>query len=311
VRQRLSRLMTIAVAGVLFAAGLTALAAAQSKNQASPPGTWTTIWIDRFNGKAGTTVSDKYWKYDTGQGIFGTGEVQDMTDSRANVHMTGDGALDITALNRGTWTSGRIQTVSSSFAAPPGGQLTVSASIKQPAATAGPGYWPAFWLLGPGTWPEHGEIDVMEDVNALSEHSAALHCGNLSSLNSDGTYGPCHEKTGLSSGLLPCPGCQSGYNRYSVTIDRRDPARQEIRWFLNGRRYFTIKESRVGTAAWTEAVDHGFSIILDLAIGGSYPDSVCDCESPTPMTAPGGVMSVRYVSAAVWTPSSSQMRLPR
>ena len=56
-----------------------------------------------------------------------------------------------------------------------------------------------------------------------------------------------------------------------------------------------MHESQVGTKAWTRAVDHGFSIILDLAIGGKYPDSTCHCTAPSAATTSGAAMSVRYV----------------
>ena len=36
----------------------------------------------------------------------------------------------------------------------------------------------------------------------------------------------------------------------------------------------TITEASVGTAAWQAAIDHGFFIIWDLAMGGNYPDGV-------------------------------------
>ena len=38
-------------------------------------------------------------------------------------------------------------------------------------------------------------------------------------------------------------------------------------------------------------------IILDLAIGGGYPDGVCGCTTPTGATISGGTMSVAYVAA--------------
>ena len=256
---------------------------------------WKTVWYENFSGRAGSSASAKDWTYQTGQGVFGNNEVENMTDSPGNVHLDGAGNLDITALHKGSiWTSGRIKSTQL-FGAPSGGELRVIASIHQPDPAGGLGYWPAFWLLGPGSWPQDGEIDALEDVNALSEHSGTLHCGNFATLNGDGTNGPCHEHTGLSSGLLPCGGCQTGYHTYSVIIDRRVPGDEHIYWYLDGRKFFSISESQMSAPVWARAVDHGFAIILDLAMGGDYPDAVCGCSTPTGQTTSGGTMSVRYV----------------
>jgi beta-glucanase (GH16 family) len=291
--------ISAAAAGPEAQAGITAgpPAAAPATGSEVEGGGWKTVWRDNFNGPVGSGVNPSFWKYDIGQGVFGTGEIETMTSSTNNVHLDGHGGLDITALGHGqSWTSGRIQTKSAGFAAPAGGEMKVTASIKQPASPNGLGYWPAFWMLGPGSWPSTGEVDILEDVNALNQHSSTFHCGNLTVRNPDGTLGPCHEFTGLSSGLLSCNGCQTGYHTYSAVIDRTEAGNEEIRWYLDGDRFFQVSERQVDTTTWTDAVDHGFSIIFDLAMGGSYPDSLCQCTSPDDQTTSGGTMSARYVA---------------
>ena len=42
----------------------------------------------------------------------------------------------------------------------------------------------------------------------------------------------------------------------------------------------------------------GYSIILNVAMGGEYPDSECGCTTPTAATTPGGTMTVQYVSVS-------------
>src|SRR5207244_7487367 len=45
-----------------------------------------------------------------------------------------------------------------------------------------------------------------------------------------------------------------------------------------------------------QAIDHGFFIIFDLAMGGNYPNGICNCTTPTSATTSGASMSVGYVA---------------
>jgi hypothetical protein len=311
-RPATGRLIAMAVLAPAVALGASALPAASAAIAApagraapavlaapatvpGPPSGWSTVFSDDFNGAAGSGI-DSQWMYDTGAGSsFGTGEIETMTNSTSNVHLDGNGNLDITALGSGSsWTSGRVQTTSANVGAPAGGELEVTASIEQP--TGGPGYWPAFWMLGPGQWPENGEIDIMEDVNSLSELSGTIHCGT-------DPGGPCNEPDGIGSGLTSCGGCQSGYHTYTMILNRTNTSDESITFYLDGNQYFSVSESQVGTSTWQAAFDHNLSIILDLAMGGSYPNGVCDCTTPTSSTASGGTMSVAYVAAYTTTGS--------
>jgi beta-glucanase (GH16 family) len=277
-------------------AGLSGTAATKVKDP------WTAVWLENFDGSADRSVDTSDWEFDTGQGKFGTGEIETMTSSLSNIHLTGDGGLDIVTMGQGaaggtsvtTWTSGRIQT-KRMFAAPAGGEMMVTASIKQPDPKSGLGYWPGFWMLGVNPWPTGGEIDIMEDVDGLSQESGTLHCGDLTTRNSNGTYGPCHEDTGVSSGLQPCPNCQTSFNTYTVIVDRRHAGNEQIRWYLNGREFYSVSESQVGQAVWTAAVDHGFTVLLSVAMGGSFPDTRCGCTAPTAQTTSPATMTVKYV----------------
>jgi hypothetical protein len=321
---RRAAIAAIGAVSALLAALVTSLAFTASSSATTvpgPPSGWTTTYSDSFSGSSGSGV-DSGWTYDTGTQYngtgctanYGTGEVESNTSSTANVSEDGSGHLNITPVDSGgSWTSGRIETVADNFAAPAGGEMEVSASIKQPDPSSGLGYWPAFWMLGAGfrssgagtsgtmdcaNWPSTGEIDIMEDVNALSEHSGTLHCGT-------DPGGPRNETTGLGSGLQACSGCQTGYNTYSVIVNRTNTSDESITWYLNGTAYYTATESQVGTATWQAAVDHGFFLILDVAIGGGYPNGVCGCTSPSSSTSSGAAMSVGYVAVYSTTGASA------
>jgi hypothetical protein len=261
--------------------------AASAGTAPAPPAGWSTVFSDNFAGPAGSAPSSANWFYDIGTG-YGTGEVENTTNSTSNVYLDGNGDLDIKAIDtNGTWTSGRIESTRDDFEAPAGGELEMTASIEQPNPADGLGYWPAFWALGSpmrtgGGWPQSGELDMMEDVNGLNEASQTLH---------DSANSPGHA-------LIACPttGCQTGYNTYSVIINRTNTSAEYLEYLMDGTVESTITEASVGTTAWQDAIDHGFFIIFDLAMGGNYPDGECDCTAPTSATTSGAAMSVQYVA---------------
>jgi len=265
------------------------LTAAHADTVPPPPAGWTTVFGDDFAGTAGSPPSSANWFYDIGSG-FGTGEIEQTTSSTANSYLDGSGHLVLKAINNGgTWTSARLESTRGDFQAPAGGKMEMTASIRQPNPANGLGYWPAFWALGSpmrtgGGWPASGEIDMMEDVNGLNQASQTLH---------DSANSPGHA-------LINCPdtssSCQTGYHTYSVIIDRTNTSAETLQFLMDGVVESTITEASVGTAAWQAAIDHGFFIIWDLAMGGNYPNGICNCTTPTSATTSGASMSVAYVA---------------
>jgi len=277
----------------------TASAAPAPHTVAAPPAGFTTTWSDDFSGAANTGLDTNVWRYDAGAGSsFGTGEIETTTTSTANVFQDGSGHLVLKALHSGTdpnsgWTSGRVETQADGFGAPAGGVVMMQASIQQPDVTTtnGAGYWPAFWMLGAPLrigvpWPGSGEVDMMEDINGRGSVFGTLHCGV-----SPG--GPCNEGTGIGSGERACSGCQTGFHTYAVQIDR-STSPEQIRWYLDGSNYFTISANQVDPTTWTNAVDHNFQIIFDLAIGGAFPAAFGG--GPNASTVSGGQLNIDYVA---------------
>ncbi|MGI5176645.1 ricin-type beta-trefoil lectin domain protein [Dactylosporangium sp. CA-152071] len=296
-------LLAAAGAAVVAAASIAVLPDAGASVPPTPSG-WTQIFADDFNGAANTGVNTGNWLYDLGHGYpggagnWGTGEIENMTNSTQNVYLDGAGNLAIRPLRDGSgnWTSGRIETQRTNIAAPAGGKLRVEARIAQPNVNTanGAGYWPAFWMLGAaarGTgatgWPGIGEIDILENINGRPSVFGALHCGT-------NPGGPCNETTGIGSGERACGGCNGGYHTYAVEQDR-STSPEQIRWYLDGNNFFTINANQVDATTWNNATHHGFFIILNVAIGGGFPAAFGG--GPYASTVSGAPMMVDYVAA--------------
>jgi hypothetical protein len=268
------------------------------------PGNFTTVWTDTFDGPAGTSPSASNWllrtgtQYPGGAANWGTGSVETASNSTANVSLDGAGRLNIRAIRDGSgnWTSGRIETQRTDFTPQRGEQLKFTAVLRQPDVANGLGYWPGFRATGAAyrgnfnNWPSVGETDIMTSVNGREEMSQTLHCGTAPG-------GVCNEYDGRSSGLATCTGCKSGYHEYTQIIDRTKTD-EEIRFYLDGRQTWVVRQSQVGVAAWEAAVHHGFYLRLDLSVGGSLPNAIAGFTTPTAATTSGGTLSVDSVTVS-------------
>jgi beta-glucanase (GH16 family) len=282
-----------------------ALAVAAQASVPPPPTGWTTVWSDDFDGTGNTLPSSANWIIDTGHGYpggpgnWGTGEIQNYTNSTDNLSLDGAGNLRITPRRdaAGNWTSARIETHKSDFKPPAGGVLAIESRIQMPNVTgnAALGYWPAFWALGAPyrgnywNWPAIGEFDIMENVNGINSVWAVLHCG----VNPGG---PCNETSGLGASRA-CPGssCQSGFHTYRFEWDTSISPNQ-LRWYVDGQQFHSVSQGQLPADTWTNMTSHaGYFILLNVAIGGAFPDAL-NGPTPRPETVPGHPMVVDYVA---------------
>ncbi|GAA1782641.1 glycoside hydrolase family 16 protein [Streptomonospora arabica] len=306
--RRRRRLLAALAAFVLpISMATTASAPAQADLPPDPEG-WNLVWSDDFKGQAGSLPDADDWIVDTGTSYpggpanWGTGEIQTYTDNPENIGLDGQGNLRITPRrdSSGQWTSARIETRRADFKPADGETLRIEGRIQVPDVTGQEalGYWPAFWALGSPyrgeywNWPGVGEFDIMENVNGIDSVWGVLHCGV-----SPG--GPCNETQGLG-GSRACPGstCQSTFHTYSFEWDRTGSSSQ-LRWYVDGQQYHSVDQGQVGASAWSDMTSHaGYFILLNVAMGGAFPDGVQGSATPTGATRPGEPMVVDYV--AVW-----------
>jgi hypothetical protein len=302
------RLIAAAAAAVATAAAATVAAALHADAAVPPtPSGWTLVWSDDFTGAANSLPSAANWIIDTGTSYpggppnWGTGEIQTYTSSTANLRQDGSGNLVITPVRaaNGSWTSARIETVRTDFKPTAGRVLRIEGRVQMPNVTgqAALGYWPAFWALGAPyrgnyqNWPSIGEFDIMENVNGINSVWGVLHCG----VNPGG---PCNETNGLGASRA-CPGspCQGQFHTYRFEWDATNTSAQQLRWYVDGQQYHTLNQSQFDATTWSNMTNHaGYFLLINLAMGGGFPNGVSGMATPVAATQSGVPMLVDYVA---------------
>lgn len=287
------RVSTFGVPLLLILALIAVIAVRASASPTGGPLTWS----DEFSGPAGGPVGSS-WQAETGGSGWGNQELQSYTDGTANAALDGAGHLAITARKERTgadcwygpceFTSARLVTAGR-FAQTYG---HFEARIKIPH---GQGLWPAFWLLGDDVhaagWPSSGEIDVMENVGKEpSTAHGSMHSPGLAGANSlHGSF------------TLPDGGALADrYHVYAV-----DWQRDSVTWSVDGTTYSSKTRADVGSEPWP--FDHPFFVILNVAVGGSWPGAP-DSGTSFPQTMLVDYVRVYQDTAAPESASSATRR---
>lgn len=224
------------------------------------------IWSDEFDGAA---LSSLRWS--SVDDCWGGGNDERQCYTPGNVTVA-DGLLRITARresHRGpaqprrkggpqvtrAFTSGKIETRGkASFLY---GRIEVRAKLPE-----GQGLWPAIWLLPEhdnyGPYPQSGEIDLAEAVN-LGAHCRFCIRGERR------VFGALHhgwspESNHQIGGDRPLPSTSDGFHVFVL-----DWTSRRMTWSVDGRRYFSTATRR--------PFDQRFHLILNLAVGGRWPEA--------------------------------------
>ena len=232
-----------------------------STASANDPKVWRLTWSDEFDGPKGSPADSSKWSFDIGGNGWGNNELQTYTSRTANSHLE-DGRLTIKALKETftgpdritrNYTSARLLT-KNKFSQTYG---RFEARIKVPY---GQGIWPAFWMLGDNIdttrWPNCGEIDIMENIG---KEPSIVH-GTL--------HGPGYSGGSGISAAYTLPGGKKFADDFHTFAVEWEP--NVMRFYVDGLLYKTRTPADL-PAATSWVFDHPFFIILNVAVGGTWP----------------------------------------
>jgi beta-glucanase (GH16 family) len=225
------------------------------------------VWSDEFNGPDGSDVDPTKWVHEVSGTGNGNQELEYYTPGTANAFQAG-GSLHIVAKSGGggntcwygacQYTSGKIET--KAWGQPSLFEKQYGRFAARMKIPAGQGMWPAFWLLGNDistvNWPSCGEIDTMENVG---KNPATVY-GTI--------HGPNMAKANVSLGgnmMLAMGALADDFHEYAIEWKAG-----QVVFLLDDMIYFTATQAAF-QGTWV--FDHPFYLILNLAIGGSWPGS--------------------------------------
>jgi beta-glucanase (GH16 family) len=208
---------------------------------------WKLSWQDEFNN---SDLNENDWVADVNDWGGGNKELQYYTDRSENVYVE-NGLLHIVGRKETyrtrEYTSARL----TSARAWKYGRFEVKAQLPR-----GQGIWPAIWLFSAiapyGTWPASGEVDIMEMVG----HEPSIIYGTLH-------YGDDEEKQG-SKALLP----SQGFHIFAL-----EWYENEMKWYVDDVEYFAADSWNNTSIDFPAPFDKPFNVVINLAIGGTWPGS--------------------------------------
>jgi len=235
---------------------------------------WTLVWSDEFDTD-GLPDATK-WDYDTDRNALGwyNNELQYYSRARAENARVESGHLIITARReqlRGAADWGGQNYSSARLVTRGKASWTygfVEVRAKLPCAL---GTWPAIWMLGTGgTWPDDGEIDIMEQRGTRAADKGrvlgTIHTRAYNYFN--GSLGP-----GQGAEVAIADACTSFHN-YQLTWDA-----ERIVIGVDNSNYFSYPNPRTGDRTRWPFDDPQY-LLLNLAVGGDLGGAVDDAALP-------------------------------
>ena len=253
-------LSSIIIASTLTLSGCMTTPSPISAATASSPKGYSLVWADEFDG-TGLPDSAK-WNYDTYRNKDGwwNEEEQYYAAGRTenarveNGHLIiearkdGDELADLADYGGQDYSSTRLFTKGK--AAWQYGYFEMRAKMP-----CGRGLWPAIWTLPEqsGTWPDSGEIDIMEYVGFQpNTFHATIHTANYNHVM----------KTEVGKKIKTKTACKA-FHTHSLLWTP-----ESITVALDGQPYFTYKNDGQGEGSWP--FDRPHHIIMNIAVGGSW-----------------------------------------
>jgi len=218
-------------------------------------------WEDQFEADS---LNREDWNVELHDPGWVNNELQAYVDSAENIYIQ-DGSLVLkpveTKNEKGevSYTSGRVNTQNKHDFK----YGLFEARVKVPK---GQGFLPAFWMMPTnenlyGQWPRCGEIDIMEVLGNKTDTSyGTIHYGNPHS-ESQGKY-------------TLAQGTKDFSQEYHVFDVEWMPGK--INWYVDGKLihteddWYSATEGQ-GEISYPAPFDQPFYIILNLAVGGSWP----------------------------------------
>ena len=243
---------------------------------AALPG-WTLVWSDEFDVDGLPNAAK--WDYDTDRNRLGwyNNELQYYARTRPENARVQGGKLLITARRENlttasdyggqAYTSARL--VTRGKASWTYGFIEVRA--KLPCAL---GTWPAIWMLGTGgTWPDDGEIDIMEQKG-----TSAADKGRVLGTIHTRAYNYFNGTLGVGQGSsVAVPDACTAFHNYQLTWNG-----DRILIGVDNNIYFEFVNPKTGDAArWP--FDNPQYLLLNLAIGGDLGGAVDNSAFPVQM----------------------------